>query len=264
MVRLTFSFLNYFLFQGNFLSLNSDDSTMARNSGIFWAMSISSSFIGNIFVFFMFSRSGTEYIDEATRNTVGIVLLCVTVAGTCLMFFLRPTPWAESTTSAKGPLEALKDSAKLFVTKDMLLLSVTFYYTGVQLNIWSSVYGTSIGYTNAFGKEAKDLTAMSGIFVALGEVLGGALFGIFGSLTVKRGRDPIVLLGFILSMVAYFLAFLNLPNSSPLGATDDKAFIGKYWNISSFHFIKKFFQTRCLYFYSANQKTVNKQPLISF
>ena len=236
MVRLTFSFLNYFLFQGNFLSLNSDDSTMARNSGIFWAMSISSSFIGNIFVFFMFSRSGTEYIDEATRNTVGIVLLCVTVAGTCLMFFLRPTPWAESTTSAKGPLEALKDSAKLFVTKDMLLLSVTFYYTGVQQNIWSSVYGTSIGYTNAFGKEAKDLTAMSGIFVALGEVLGGALFGIFGSLTVKRGRDPIVLLGFILSMVAYFLAFLNLPNSSPLGATDDKAFIGKY--IGTFlHFI---------------------------
>ena len=199
---------------------------MSRNSGIFWAMSISSSFIGNIFVFFMFSRSGTNDIDDETRNIVGIVLLCVTIAGTCLMLLLRPTPWADTTTSANGPKKALVDSAKLFVTRDMLLLSITFYYTGVQLNIWSSVYGTSIGYTGAFGEEAKNLTAMSGIFVAIGEVLGGAIFGIFGHITVKRGRDPIVILGFILSMIAYFLAFLNLPNSSPLGKTEELAYIG--------------------------------------
>lgn len=110
----------------------------------------------------------------------------------------------------------------------MLLLCVTFFYTGIQLNIWSAVYGTCIGFTSAFGSEAKSLTTVSGMFVAIGEVLGGALFGIFGHLTVKRGRDPIVILGFVLSMVSYFLAFINLPNGSPHGTTkpDDTAFIG--------------------------------------
>lgn len=33
---------------------------------------------------------------------------------------------------ATGPIEALKGAAKLFVTKDMLLLSTTFFYTGIN------------------------------------------------------------------------------------------------------------------------------------
>ena len=212
--------------KGNFLSLNSDDSTISRNSGIFWAMSISSSFIGNTFVYFQFQ--GKETIDTGTRNLVGIVLLCVTAAGALLMLALRPTTWAESAATNKGPLQALKDSAKLFLTRDMLLLSVAFFYTGIQLNIWSSVYGTCIGFTHAFGEERKALTTISGIFVALGEMLGGAVFGIFGSVTIKRGRDPIIILGFVLSMAAYFLAFINLPNESPIAETNasQAAFIG--------------------------------------
>ena len=118
----------------------------------------------------------------------------------------------------------------MLLPQDMLMLSVTFFYTGIQLNIWSAVYGTCIGFTNAFGEDRKALTTISGIFVAIGEVLGGGIFGIFGNLTVKRGRDPIVILGFVISMVAYFLAFLNLPNESPLGETEpwQTAFIGNH------------------------------------
>ena len=80
-----------------------------------------------------------------------------------------------------------------------------------------------------FGSERKALATMSGIFVAIGEVLGGAVFGIFGHLTVKRGRDPIVVLGFVLSMVAYFLVFINMPNEAPFGETNasQTAYIGK-------------------------------------
>ncbi len=80
------------------------------------------------------------------------------------------------------------------------------------------------------------MATLSGIFVAIGEVLGGAVFGIFGHLTVKRGRDPIIMLGFVLSMIAYFLAFINLPDEAPLGdgKCDDEskpwpvAFIGEF------------------------------------
>ena len=50
---------------------------------------------------------------------------------------------------------------------------------------------------------------------------GGILFGFLGSLTVRRGRDPIILLGFVVSIVSYFLIFINLPFSAPLRPTPD-------------------------------------------
>ena len=42
--------------------------------------------------------------------------------------------------------------------------------------------------------------------MGMGEVLGEILFGFMGHWTVKRGRDPIVMLGFVLSMIAYLPA----------------------------------------------------------
>ena len=68
----------------------------------------------------------------------------------------------------------------------------------------------------AFGKDAKSLNGMHGIFVGLGEIIGGLGFGILGHVMVKRGRDPVVILGFVCNVVAFFLAFLNLPLSAPL------------------------------------------------
>ena len=46
-----------------------------------------------------------------------------------------------------------------------------------------------------FGSEAKALATISGMMVAVGEIVGGLSFGIFGHLTVKKGRDPIIVLG---------------------------------------------------------------------
>lgn len=117
------------------------------------------------------------------------------------------------------PIQALKGSWQLFTTFDMLLLSGMFFYTGLELTFFSGVYGPSIGSTLSFGKEAKSLVGMHGIFVGLGEFVGGLIFGIFGSYLVKRGRDPVVILGFLIHSTAFFLIFLNLPNSAPLGDT---------------------------------------------
>ena len=54
--------------QGNFLTLNSDEDTITRNSGIFWNMKNFALFIGNIFVFFQFQ--GLTDIDTNTRLMV--------------------------------------------------------------------------------------------------------------------------------------------------------------------------------------------------
>jgi len=212
--------------QGNFLSLNSDDETISRNSGIVWAMLQSSIFIGNIFAYFMFT--GEEFISSSVRTTVGVVLLSITGAGVLVMLLLRPTPWARDIVASNdSPTAALRSSGKLFMTKDMLMLSVTFLYTGLQLSIWSGVYPTCVGFTNTFGENRKALATICMIFIAAGEVLGGAVFGFFGHLTTRRGRDPIIILGFITSMISYFLMFLNIPFEAPLGETQptDVAYI---------------------------------------
>merc|ERR1712122_455982 len=99
------------------------------------------------------------------------------------------------------------------------------FYTGVSLTFWSGVYGASVANTNAFGSWAKSLNGMHGIFVGLGEIIGGLGFGIFGHVLVKRGRDPVIVLGYVCNLVAFYLAFINLPASAPLGPTDEAAFI---------------------------------------
>jgi len=213
----------YWTAQGNFLALNSTESTIARNSGIFWAMFASSGIIGNLIVYTQFR--GKEFIDTDTRNIVGGVLIGLGGAATLVMLALAPPggePDGANTQQEekKGPIKALKDSGKLLLTRDMLLLAFTFFYTGLQLNIWSAVYNTCLGFTSNFGDERKGLAVISGIFIGLGEVLAGGAFGIFGQfLSIKR-KMPIIILGFVCCITAYILIFINIPKEAPFGETD--------------------------------------------
>ncbi|XP_059095962.1 UNC93-like protein MFSD11 [Tigriopus californicus] len=205
--------------QGNFLTLNSDSATMTRNSGVFWAMLMSSNLIGNTFVFFQFR--GLTDIDEHTRSVVVIVLLVISLAGTAVLFLLRKPSWTlDGPQAPDTPTQAFQKAWRLFLTPQMLLLCVTFFYTGLELTFWSGVYGPSIGFTKAFGLQAKSLVGLHGILIGAGEIVGGLLFGIFGHVVVKRGRDPIIILGFLTHCITFFGIFLNLPNSAPSGNAD--------------------------------------------
>ena len=75
---------------------------------------------------------------------------------------------------------------------------------------------------------------MDNVFVlGIGEITGGAFFGIFGKKTIKRGKEPVILLGFALHMISYFIIYFNLPAASSLVETDDKAMMTtKYKKIS--------------------------------
>lgn len=95
------------------------------------------------------------------------------------------------------------------------------------------MYSPSIGFTTKIGESAKQLVGLSGIFIGIGEVFGGVSFGLLGARTSnKLGRDPIVILGFIIHIVAFFLIFLNLPNVANFGETND---IGEYFPLHSQH-----------------------------
>ena len=170
-----------------------------------------------MFVYFQFQ--GNDDIDSETRTVVVAALMSMAAAGTLAVAFLRPTPWTQHHETNKSPVQAWNDSLKLFCTKDMLMLSCTFLYTGIQFNICFALYGTCVGFTHAFGPERKGLVNLAEMGVAVGEVLSGALFGLLGRRTGRYGRTPILLLGFAVSMTAYLLVGLNLPNECPLGET---------------------------------------------
>ncbi|XP_013199956.1 UNC93-like protein MFSD11 [Amyelois transitella] len=214
--------------QGNYLTINSDSETISRNSGIFWAMLQCSLFFGNLFVFIKFQ--GKSHIDLETRNVVFGVLSALCAVGIVFLILLRPVRRvpeldAKNPPEADGPLEAFKGALRLFCTKDMMLLSVCFIYTGVELSFFSGVYSPSIGFTTAMGENAKQLVGLSGVFIGLGEVLGGALFGILGNKTTRWGRDPIVIMGYVIHLISFFLIFINLPAEAPFGDTDQVSYI---------------------------------------
>ena len=126
----------------------------------------------------------------------------------------------------------------------MLLLVLTFAYTGLVLTFWSGVYGTCIGRTKLFGEDAKSLVGLHGIgkssaifitsscpiefimakltpsffaVVGVGEIVGGLAFGIFGQYLNKYiGRTPRVILGFVLHITAFIIALINLPFNSTI------------------------------------------------
>ncbi len=210
--------------QGNFLTINSDETTMERNSGIFWAMLQCSMVIGNTYAYFQFK--GLDDITTTTRLTVALVLLSICVVGVLTFLALRPTPWASETDSAAAlsPLQVFVASLKLFIKPNMLLLLVTFAYTGLMLTFWSGVYGASIGFTKKF-EDALSLNGLHGIVVGAGEIVGGLAFGIFGKYLSRFGRHYPVILGFVVHVGAMLIALFDLPWKAPMGSTTDDALL---------------------------------------
>ncbi|CAG02272.1 unnamed protein product [Tetraodon nigroviridis] len=146
-------------------------------------------------------------------------------------------------------LDAFVKACKIFVTKEMLLLSFSIAYTGgcegrgwgaarpsdrsvslppgLELTFYSGVYGTCIGAMTQFGHDAKSLIGISGICIGVGEILGGGLFGMLNK-SSRFGRNPVVLLGLFTHFVAFYLIFLNIASDAPIApeaGTDLQAYV---------------------------------------
>uniref|UniRef100_H2YJY7 UNC93-like protein MFSD11 n=1 Tax=Ciona savignyi TaxID=51511 RepID=H2YJY7_CIOSA len=183
---------------------------------------------------------------DKQRIPLYIGLTSVCALGTALLLILRshpiqklevgdpeedqPSEEEEETSDEAAMLNDSLDvthrlSWKLFLTRDMMILSITFFYTGLELTFFSGVYSTCVGATERFGEDSDKLVGLTGIMIGVGEILGGALFGIFGKKTIRYGRDPIVLMGGAIHMVTFLLIFLNIPDLAPLNKTPDSAYI---------------------------------------
>ncbi|CAL1528818.1 unnamed protein product, partial [Lymnaea stagnalis] len=230
--------------QGTFLTINSNSETVARNSGIFWALLQCSLLFGNLYSYFIFQ--GQTVITDVERTKLFIALSAAGFAG-CLCLLLLRKPRVDDADNLHSLnarfvhisafykytypikflsiLEIKKRSFQLLKTNEMLLLSLAFAYTGVELTFFSGVYGASISHNQHFGSSANGLLGISGIFIGVGEIFGGALFGLLGTKTNAHGRDLIVMLGYIVHMVAFYIIFLNLPEKSPIDPTNSATYI---------------------------------------
>ncbi|TNM97087.1 UNC93-like protein MFSD11 isoform X2 [Takifugu flavidus] len=236
--------------QGNVLTINSTDNTIGRNSGIFWAIFQLSVFFGNLYIYCAWH--GHVHITDKDRQTVFISLTVISLVGCFLLFLIRkpdpePAPSEasqallqseqtdsmDSTTSSprtalcSQAVDAFVKACKIFVTKEMLLLSFSIAYTGLELTFYSGVYGTCIGAMAEFGHDAKSLIGISGICIGVGEILGGGVFGMLNK-SSRFGRNPVVLLGFITHYVAFYLIFINIASDAPIApeaGTDLPAYI---------------------------------------
>ncbi|KAM6317576.1 UNC93-like protein MFSD11 isoform 1-T1 [Podargus strigoides] len=186
--------------QGSCLTVNSNENTIGRNSGVFWALLQSSLFFGNLYIYFAWQ--GKTHISESDRRTVFIALTVISLVGTVLFFLIRkqedtkPPGEEDSANEILGEgssaqnkvtraVAAFKKSIKLSFTKEILLLSVTTAYTG------------------------------------------GGFFGLL-SKNNRFGRNPVVMLGIVVHFIAFYLIFFNMPNDAPIApmeGTDDVAYM---------------------------------------
>ena len=191
---------------------------MTRNSGIFTAFVTVAKLAGNIF--FYFNLKGKHEVDSETRSTVSLVLLTITSLGVAIFFFIRPTPWILKQKKVPKPIESLNQSLKLFLHNDMILLSIFNFYIGLQMSFRSSIYSICLGFTHQFGADAKALATVNGISVAMGTTVGAVAVSLLAKGILKKiGRDPVVILAFLLNTIGYFIVFLNTPHMANIRQT---------------------------------------------
>lgn len=88
-----------------------------------------------------------------------------------------------------------------------------------MLSFYGGVYSSTVGFTLAFGEDAKELVGLCGLYIGSGEVFGGCIFGLLGRKLVHYGRSPIVIAGYLVHVFALVLIAMNLPSEASLGPT---------------------------------------------
>lgn len=233
--------------QGDFLHLQSpDEKLMSRNTGIFWCMFQSSLLVGNIYI--MIAWKGESYVSSEMRTTLFTIFAILASVGCSIFLLLKgkccgpearydEVPVEEQELKGEnddknvsepeetqGALKTISTSItaafKLLVTKKMLLIAPLFMYSGFELSYFSGVHPTTVGNSKNMA-DSSSAVGMAGLFVGIGEVLGGGIF-VFGAKMMENISRTKILMGCcLLHVAAYGLSLCNYPFSANLDATDN-------------------------------------------
>ena len=219
---------------GRYLTRNSNSETISRNSGIFWAIYQLSLVTGNVSVYCIFT---SKNYDKPTRRLIFIILTILAIIGTVILATLRKPQIrsliSEDVCEKEKEQEKKKESKKLknhvllvawermkkalrlIITPNLIMLTLTFIYSGLVLAFYSGVYTSSFGFTAKMGESRKKLVSLVGICLGIGEVTAGIIFGPLASRFKIRSRWIVLVIGSITHAFCYLTIFLNLPNNSP-------------------------------------------------
>lgn len=88
--------------------------------------------LGNTFV--TYALYDKNDFDESTRTFIYTVLIAVSVFGTLIFLLLRSPVSSEGIVNERkktiSSIQEIKNTMSLFLTKDMRLLNITFFFTG--------------------------------------------------------------------------------------------------------------------------------------
>ena len=121
---------------------------------------------------------------------------------------------------------SLVQCLKLLFTRDMMLLSLTFLYSGLEISYWAGVLPSSVSFTMALGEERKSLMGVASILVSIGSMVGGLMLIALKQMVNRRGRYIVIVLGVLTHLTSYLLSWLHLPHLAPLGDTDTAPLLG--------------------------------------
>lgn len=215
---------------GRYLTKNSNSDTISRNSGIFWAIYQLSLVTGNVSVYCIFT---SKNYDKPTRRLIFIILTTLAVIGTLILATLRKPQIRQLISEGvyekekeKEPKkiryyallvawERMRKSLKLIITPNLIMLTLTFIYSGLVLAFYSGVYTSSFGFTAKMGESRKKLVSLVGICLGIGEVTAGIIFGPLASTFKIRSRWIVLVIGSITHAFCYLTILINLPNNSP-------------------------------------------------
>ncbi|XP_055332883.1 UNC93-like protein MFSD11 isoform X2 [Paramacrobiotus metropolitanus] len=226
--------------QGHFITVNSTNKRVSRNTGIFLALYQSSLVLSNLFYFFMLN--GDEVISPAKRIQIFSILTAAATIGVIVLTLLVhpwlekiPRPPAEVSVdkqeavqaqpSHRTPGEAFYAMLQAMRRKDIMILIPVFFYLGIEGSFWS-IYATALGYTERFGSLQQALVGLTSVFAGAGEIIAGTLVGLLGKWMHYNGKDGILVIGMLVHIVMAYMTFLNTPMIASTTVTSDKAFVG--------------------------------------
>lgn len=216
---------------GRALTENSKPATISRNAGIFWATFQLSLVTGNLFVYFTFTGKS---FDEATRKTILITLTVLSTIGCSIFTGFKGPPRVEpaektvkledekiNDCSLKSAWLRMRNAALLVFTENMMLLSISFLYTGLIIAFYTGVYTSVVGFTVKLGDIRKRLVNLTGVAIGIGAALGATFSGSLAPKLKICSNSLILVFGFSAQIVCFIITYLNFPNNAPFEDTED-------------------------------------------
>lgn len=220
-----------------FLAANSTKENMARNSGLHWMIFMSCILFGNLVMLLGIGDKLT--LDDNTRMVIAGTLASMCALGSVLYCFTKPIPSDEITeetplnkdfTSDKSSASSLSLSSEEGATADTktstmwakfraslepllqkknLYLLLPLCTTGIYSQLYTPLIPAYIGILF----DQRSFIAEFGIFVGIGEILGGRLAGRFvDAVGFKRAACIVTACGTVIYalIAAMFPLFLDL------------------------------------------------------